>query len=173
MTPPGSLANEQHPGVSTDPQVLALRQVHRAAAELRRGTPVLLRGGDACLAVAAAETVGARGLAELAAAGLTPPVLLLAPVRAAAVLQRPVPHGAEEEGAVALRLPAALLAPEALRSLADPTAGKYRYPSSHGSTPRTAGYIRASGRLAGGPGRRQRRRCAVGSASAEPDYRPG
>ena len=57
--------------------------------------------------------------------------------------------------------------------LADPTAGKYRYPSSHGSTPRTAGYIRASGRLAGGPGRRQRRRCAVGSASAEPDYRPG
>ena len=122
MTPPGSLANEQHPGVSTDPQVLALRQVHRAAAELRRGTPVLLRGGDACLAVAAAETVGARGLAELAAAGLTPPVLLLAPVRAAAVQQRPVPHGAEEEGAVALRLPAALLAPEALRSLADPTA---------------------------------------------------
>ncbi len=35
--------------------------------------------------------------------------------------------------------------------LADPTAGKYRYPSSHGSTPRTAGYIRASERLAGGP----------------------
>ncbi len=34
--------------------------------------------------------------------------------------------------------------------LADPTAGKYRYPLSHGSTPRTAGYIRASERLAGG-----------------------
>jgi GTP cyclohydrolase II len=32
--------------------------------------------------------------------------------------------GAEEEGAVALRLPPALLAPEALRSLADPTAGR-------------------------------------------------
>lgn len=66
--------------------------------------------------------------------------------------------------------PAAARAPG---RLADPTAGKYRYPSSHGSTPRTAGYIRASERLAGGPGRRQRRRCAVGSASAEPDYRPG
>ncbi len=49
--------------------------------------------------------------------------------------------------------PAAARAPG---RLADPTAGKYRYPSTHGSTPRTAGYIRASGRLAGGPGRRQR-----------------
>lgn len=66
--------------------------------------------------------------------------------------------------------PAAARAPG---RLADPTAGKYRYPLSHGSTPRTAGYIRASERLAGGPGRRQRRRCAVDSASAEPDYRPG
>ncbi len=44
--------------------------------------------------------------------------------------------------------PAAARAPG---RLADPTAGKYRYPSSHGSTPRTAGYIRASERLAGGP----------------------
>ncbi len=43
--------------------------------------------------------------------------------------------------------PAAARAPG---RLADPTAGKYRYPLSHGSTPRTAGYIRASGRLAGG-----------------------
>ncbi len=66
--------------------------------------------------------------------------------------------------------PAAARAPG---RLADPTAGKYRYPLSHGSTPRTAGYMRASERLAGGPGRRQRRRCAVDSASAEPDYRPG
>nr|WP_255569348.1 GTP cyclohydrolase II [Neoroseomonas alba] len=90
-------------------------------AELRRGTPVLLRGPDACLAVAAAETVGAQGMAELAGSALGAPVLLLAPVRAAAVLQRPVPHAPDDEGAVALRLPPSLMAPEALRSLADPT----------------------------------------------------
>ncbi|PWC26916.1 GTP cyclohydrolase II [Teichococcus aestuarii] len=123
-----------------DAVALALRAVHRAASELRRGTPVLIAeagataGGPrgAPLVVAAAETVGARGLAEIAAAALSPPLLLLAPVRAAAVLQRPVAtgrapaHGPEgrrlEEGAVALRLPAALLAPEALRRLADPVA---------------------------------------------------
>ncbi len=123
MTPPGQLATDETMShVSADARVLALRGVHRAVAELRRGTPVLLHGPDGCLVVAAAETVGARGLAELAAASLAPPVLLLAPVRAAAVLQRPVPHAAEEEGAVALRLPPGLLAPEALRSLADPTA---------------------------------------------------
>ena len=124
MTPPGKLADHATPAMPgpADPRILALRGVHRAVADLRRGTPVLLRAPDACLVVAAAETVGAQGLTELAAAALGAPVLLLAPVRAAAVLQRPVPHAAEEEGAVALRLPAALLAPEALRSLADPVA---------------------------------------------------
>nr|WP_240790002.1 GTP cyclohydrolase II [Roseomonas sp. HF4] len=91
-------------------------------ADLRRGTPVILRGPDGCLVVAAAETVGAQGLADLAGAALAAPVLVLAPVRAAAVLHRPVPHASEEEGAVALRLPPALMAPEALRSLADPVA---------------------------------------------------
>nr|WP_248291494.1 GTP cyclohydrolase II [Neoroseomonas marina] len=105
-----------------DPSVLALRNVHRAVSDLRRGTPVVLAGPDGCLVVVVAETVGGRGLAELADAALAAPILLLAPVRAAAVLQRPVPHAAEEEGAVALRLPPALLAPEALRSLADPVA---------------------------------------------------
>lgn len=122
MTPPGSLATEPPPEMSGDPRVLALRQVHRAMAELRRGTPVLLRGPEGCLAVAAAETVGALGLSELAAMARTAPVLLLAPMRAAAVLQRPVPHASEEDGAVALRLPPGLTAPETLRSLADPTA---------------------------------------------------
>ncbi len=113
-----------------DPRVLALRAVHRAASELRRGTPVLLQGSDSALVVAAAETVSARGLGELAAAARGPAVLLLAPVRAAAVLQRPVPQAtgaapigtAAEMGAVALRLTPALLDPAALRSLADPTA---------------------------------------------------
>ncbi|MBP0464311.1 GTP cyclohydrolase II [Roseomonas sp. PWR1] len=123
MTPPGQLATDETlPVVTAEPAALALRAVHRAMAELRRGTPVLLRGADACLLVVAAETAGARGLADLASAALGAPVLLLAPARAAAVLHRPVPHAVDDEGAVALRLPPALLAPEALRSLADPTA---------------------------------------------------
>ncbi len=113
-----------------DPRALALRAVHRVASELRRGTPVLLRGAEGPLVVAAAETVSARGLADLASAARGPAMLLLAPVRAAAVLQRPVPQGTPngaagqpaEMGAVALRLPPSLLDPAALRSLADPTA---------------------------------------------------
>jgi len=106
-------------------EVLAMRAVHRAIADLRRGTPVLIRGAEGSLVIAAAETVGAEGLRELRAVALSAPVLLLAPVRAAAVLARPVPLTAPltapEEGAVALRLPEALMLPERLRSLADPT----------------------------------------------------
>ncbi|WP_232476899.1 GTP cyclohydrolase II [Roseomonas sp. KE0001] len=129
-----------------DAAALALRAVHRAVSELRRGTPVLLvpsglggagpGGGERPLLVAAAETVGARGLAEIAAAGLPPPVLLLSPARAAAVLQRPVlaeeppaglsagpsPERRMEEGVAALRLPDGLLDPASLRRLADPVA---------------------------------------------------
>jgi GTP cyclohydrolase II len=105
------------PLVAPEPDVLRLRQVHRAAAELRRGTPVLLLG-EAPLILLAAETAGPRGLAELAALAAEPPVLILAPVRAAAVLHRPLEHGVP---AVALRLSAELLAPGALRGLADPT----------------------------------------------------
>lgn len=122
MTPHGGLATEPLSEVTGDPRIPTLRQVHRAVSELRRGTPVLLRGPDASLIVAAAEAVGALGLAELVGAAHVAPVLLLAPVRAAAVLQRPVPHAPDDDGAVALRLPPALTAPEALRSLADPTA---------------------------------------------------
>ncbi|WP_408871622.1 GTP cyclohydrolase II RibA [Falsiroseomonas frigidaquae] len=115
---------------SPDALASGLRAVHRAASELRRGTPILLGGPDGTLVVAAAETVSARGLRELAAAARGPAVLLLAPVRAAAVLQRPVPQAlgapavgsAAEMGVVALRLPPSLLDPAALRSLADPTA---------------------------------------------------
>lgn len=109
------------PGARPGPfaEALALRAVHRAVSELRRGTPVLVEAPGALLAVAAAETVGAAGLAQLAALGSAPPVLLLAPSRAAAALGRPAPA---EQGAVALRLPAALLDPARLAALADPTA---------------------------------------------------
>ena len=128
------LASQIRDGVpdalSAEPRVLALRSVHRVASELRRGSPVLIRGPEGLLVVAAAETVSARGLREIADAARGPVVLLLAPVRAAAVLQRPVPQalatapvGAPPEmGVVALKLPPSLLDPIALRSLADPTA---------------------------------------------------
>jgi len=124
MTSDGNLATDLRPNLSVpDPGALSMRLVHRAVSELRRGTPVILRGPEGALVVAAAEVVGARGLAELAEVALGPPVLLLAPVRAAAVLQRPVPQGlGSEEGAVALRLPPALLEPGILRALADPVA---------------------------------------------------
>lgn len=108
------------PGPSAE--ALAMRAVHRAVAELRRGTPVVLEAPGALLAVAAAETVGAAGLRELAAAAVQPPVLLLSPVRAAAALARPVPMEAPDQGAVALRLPPGLMDPARLLALADPTA---------------------------------------------------
>src|SRR5271165_4014948 len=100
-----------------DPDVLRLRTVHRAAADLRRGTPVLLTG-QAPLILLAAETAGPRGLAELATLAAEPPVLLLAPMRAAAVLHQPVEQGSP---VVALSIAGELLVPGLLRSLADPT----------------------------------------------------
>jgi len=112
-------------------ETLALRAVHRAISDLRRGTPVIIEGEGACLLVAAAETVGAQGLAELVALARAAPVLLLSPVRAAAILQRPVPLNAPDEGAVALRLPAGLTAPERLRAFADPTAELLLGPEGH------------------------------------------
>jgi GTP cyclohydrolase II len=107
----------QPPADTPDPAVLQLRRVHRAASDLRRGTPILLDGA-APLILLAAETAGPEGLAELMALSSEPPVLLLAPVRAAAVLHRPVEQAVP---AVAAWLPEALRNPEALRSLADPT----------------------------------------------------
>lgn len=115
-------SQSQMPTVNPAADVLALRAVHRAVAELRRGTPVLVQGAGAGLLVAAAETLGAQGLQEMAQVSTLPPVLLLAPVRAAALLQRPVPLDAPEAGAVALRLPPGLMDPARLRAFADPTA---------------------------------------------------
>ncbi|MCA3323351.1 MAG: GTP cyclohydrolase II [Roseomonas sp.] len=111
----------QSPEPTPDPRRLAMRGVHRAISDLRRGTPVLITDGEVALLVGAAETLGAAGLADIAAAGLTAPVLLLAPVRAAAVLRRPVTQ-AEDQAVVALRLPASALEPARLRGFADPTA---------------------------------------------------
>jgi GTP cyclohydrolase II len=99
-----------------DADVLRVRTVHRAAADLRRGTPVLLTG-DTPLVVLAAETAGPRGLAEFAELAAEPPVLLLAPVRAAAVLHQPIDGGS----VVALAMANEPLEPKLLRGLADPT----------------------------------------------------
>lgn len=97
-----------------------LRHVHRAVAELRRGAPVLVVGPDGAFLVAAAELSGIATLARLGTLAAQPAQLLLAPTRAAAVLQRPAPGGADVP-AVALRLPPGVT-PALLRALADPTA---------------------------------------------------
>jgi GTP cyclohydrolase II len=115
-----------------DATTRSLRSVHRVASDLRRGTPVLLRGDDNDFVIAAAETVGAGGLAEIAACAAAPPMLLVAPTRAVAlrgaavaVPRRagvvPLPAAAASAEAVALRLPPGLLDPGMLRGLADPT----------------------------------------------------
>ena len=103
--------------VPTETETIRLRAVHRAAGELRRGTPVVLRGAEPLLAVAA-ETAGAAGLADMAALAAGPPVLLLAPIRAAALLHEDVDPA---PAAIALHT-AGLFDPALLRSLADPAA---------------------------------------------------
>ncbi len=103
-----------------DPAVLRLRAVHRAVADLRRGTPVLMEGAQD-LVLLAAESAGARGLEELRYVAEGAPVLLLAPARAAALLHGPV---VPLHSVFALRLPEALFEPQFLRSLADPTVAQ-------------------------------------------------
>ena len=109
---------------------LRLRVVHRAITELRRGLPVVLgtEGTAADLVLLAAEVAGTQGLAVLRGVADAEPVLLLAPTRAKAVLKHVVTGAAagRRGAAVALRLPAELLAPEALHRLADPTLEQAR-----------------------------------------------
>lgn len=116
--PRGSEAAQVTASSLPDAAVLRVRAVHRAIADLRRGTPVLLLGSPD-LVVLAADTAGAAGLAELAVLAAAPPVLLLSSVRAAALLRRPVEPGPP----IALRT-AGLLEPELLRGMADPTAAQ-------------------------------------------------
>jgi len=103
--------------ISTE-TVARLRRVHRATSDLRRGVPVVLTAGETMIGLLAAETAEPGGVAELTALAGDPPILLLAPTRAAAVLRRPLEQGAV---AVAVRLPESLLAPDALRAIADPS----------------------------------------------------
>ena len=116
--PRGSQADQPAASLLPTPDLLSIRAVHRAVADLRRGTPVLLLGSPDTV-VLAADTVGSAGLAELAALAAGPPVLLLSPVRAAALLRRPVEPGPP----IALRTNG-LLDPALLRGMADPTAAQ-------------------------------------------------
>ncbi len=116
--PRGSQADQSAASLLPNPDLLHIRSVHRAVAELRRGTPVVLLGSPDAV-VLAADTVGSAGLAELAALAAGPPVLLLSPVRAAALLRRPVEPGPP----IALRT-GGLLDPALLRGMADPTAAQ-------------------------------------------------
>jgi GTP cyclohydrolase II len=104
------------PGLSSGQARLRLRQVHRAASDLRRGVPVLL-GGDVRLLVLAVETAGPDAVAELEAVSGIHPVLVLAPARAAAILRTPMSATA---AAVAITLSDSEI--EIYQSLADPMA---------------------------------------------------
>jgi GTP cyclohydrolase II len=117
-----------------------LRQVHRAIAELRRGAPVLAVCEEGGVLVAAAELSGSATLARISALAAQPAQLLLAPTRAAAVLQRPAPGGAAVP-AVAVRLPPGTT-PALLRALADPTAEPtVLRPELAGLPPETTGAV--------------------------------
>ncbi|GAN74061.1 GTP cyclohydrolase II [Acidiphilium multivorum AIU301] len=93
------------------------RAVHRAVGDARRGVPVVLAGQHP-LIVVPAETVGAEGLHLIDRLGSSGAMLLLAPSRAAAVLQEPLD---ETLPAIALGLTRPLIDVATLRRLADPT----------------------------------------------------
>ena len=110
------------------------RQIHRAASDLRRGVPVLLTGGENLL-ILAAETAGPSGIAEVRTLGSGDPMLLVAPVRGAAVLRRSVEA---ETSVVAAHVPSALLTADALRGFADPTAPQTKTPLEPVAPPSSA-----------------------------------
>ncbi len=119
------------------------RQIHRAASDLRRGVPVLLTGEDRLL-ILAAETAGPSAIAEMRALGSGDPMLLVAPVRGAAVLRRSIEA---ETAVVAAHVPDALLHVDALRGFADPTAPQTRTPLELVAAPSQAQAALALARL--------------------------
>ncbi len=128
-----------------EPPVLSLRAVHRAAADLKSGVPVVLLGATDWVLLPA-ETAGARGLREMAALAVGPALLLLAGSRAASVLHRPT---LLEEPVVAFSLPNLLLDPALLRGIADPTAEQMLpEPPSVADSPPEAGAALALAKLA-------------------------
>lgn len=106
------------PAVIDDPTRSRLRQVHRAASDLRRGVPVVLTG-EAPLLILAAETGGTAELAELEAVSAADLVLILAPARAAAILRAPM---SADAASVAVALPNLSHKMDIYQSLVDPLA---------------------------------------------------
>ncbi|HEX4504151.1 MAG TPA: GTP cyclohydrolase II [Alphaproteobacteria bacterium] len=106
------------PAAAGDQARPRLRQVHRAASDLRRGVPVVITG-EAPLLILAAETGGAAELAELETVSAADLVLILAPARAAAILRAPM---AADTAAVAVTLPASSHKIGIYQSLVDPLA---------------------------------------------------
>jgi GTP cyclohydrolase II len=107
------------PAQPLDRSALRRRVVQRAAAELKRGLPVLIEGRSP-LVVLAAETAGSSGLADLVALSVEPGVLLLAATRAAALVPG-VDGDCSNRTMVALRLRSDAMSPEVLHAYADPT----------------------------------------------------
>lgn len=99
------------------PSTPRTRAVHRAIAEARRGVPVVLAAKHP-LIIVPAETVGAEGLRLVDLLSNGPAALLLAPSRAAAVLQHDVEASVP---AIALKLARPLIDAETLKRAADPT----------------------------------------------------
>lgn len=97
---------------------LRLRQIHRAASDLRRGVPVVI-GGEKPLLIVAAETAGVDAVNEMKAISGAHPVLVLAPARAAAILRAPMSADAR---AVAVALPESIQSIDVYQSLANPMA---------------------------------------------------
>jgi GTP cyclohydrolase II len=95
-----------------------MRQVHRAASDLRRGVPVVLQG-DLPLLILAVEAAGEEGLAELKTISDTDLMLILAPARAAAILRASI---STDAAAVAVVLPDTFQNLENYQSLVDPLA---------------------------------------------------
>jgi len=93
------------------------RAVHRAIAESRRGVPVVLAARRP-LIIAPAETLGAEGLRLIDLLSNGQAVLLLAPSRAAAILQTAVDDSAP---VIALKLARPLIDAQTLKRAADPT----------------------------------------------------
>ena len=128
-------------GVLSQPRI---RAVHRAIADVRRGIPVIVAARNP-LIVVPAETVGAEGLRIIDRLSSNAAQLLLAPSRAAAVLQRPIP---DTEVAVSLMLARPLIDLTTLRRLADPTLEQVLPRFSVSEPPSEARSVLALGKLA-------------------------
>jgi len=113
--------------------VARIREVHRAITGLRRGTPVVLRGVENWLLLAA-ETASDRGLGQIAQLGAGAPLLLLGEGRAQALLHE---SGAAQGRARALHLPPEPITPDQLHRLADPTLDQ-SFPSPPAPAPAPA-----------------------------------